>query len=273
MAAQAFALAPGLIRDEPIDYTTSEGAKLFKAATEKLQSEFDLSSTNLKVFLAQIKRRSELHGWDTMFQIPEDADAVNPPAETIHHVMDSYGIVTLEQVRAHAALYVAMETRAAQESYQLYNCIMASLTKEAQNKVLLLQNEYYIPVEDGTRLPSGVALLRVIIRESIVDTNATKRNLREQLSKLDQYAIKVNGDIEKLNGHAADLLDSLASFGATTHDMILHLFKAYETVEDKNFANYIRAKKDEYDEGEEFEPKKLMKLAENKFKMLVKDGK
>ena len=137
----------------------------------------------------------------------------------------------------------------------------------------MLQSEYYIQTAAGTRIPSGVALLRVIIRDSIIDTNATKRNLREQLSKLDQYAITVKGDIEKLNQHAQDLLGSLAAFGATTHDMILNLFKAYKTVEDKNFTSYIRAKKDEYDEGKDFEPQKLMKLAENKFKMLVEDGK
>ena len=246
---------------------------MFKSATEKLQTDFDLASSNLKVFLAQIKRRSEMHGWETLFQIPEDPTVEDPSAEDLHHVIDSYGTVTLEQVRAHAETYIATETRMAQESYQLYNCIMASLTKEALNKILLLQDEYYIEMDDEPKIPSGVALLRVIIKESIIDTNATKRSIREQLSKLDQYAIKVNGDVEKLNQHAKDLLDSLSSFGATTHDTILNLFKAYETIEDKNFAHYIRVKKDEFDEGKDIEPQKLMKLAENKFKMLVEDGK
>ena len=36
--AQApFALAPGLVDNNPIDYSTSEGAKLFKAATAALK--------------------------------------------------------------------------------------------------------------------------------------------------------------------------------------------------------------------------------------------
>ena len=94
-------------------------------------TDFDLASSNLKVFLAQIKRRSEMHGWETFFQIPEDPTVEDPSAEDLHHVIDSYGTVTLEQVRAHAETYIATETRMAQESYQLYNCIMASLTKEA----------------------------------------------------------------------------------------------------------------------------------------------
>ena len=98
MAAPAFALAPGLLRDEPIDYHTSEGAKLFKSATEKLQTDFDLASSNLKVFLAQIKRRSEMHGWETLFQIPEDPTVEDPLAEDLHHVINSYGTVTFEQV-------------------------------------------------------------------------------------------------------------------------------------------------------------------------------
>ena len=115
-------------------------------------------------------------------------------------------------------------------------------------------------------------MLRIIIRESIVDTNATQHHLREQLSKLDQYAIRVNGDIEKVNQHAQDVLNSLTARGATTQDMIPNLFKAYEAVPDKAFKAYILKKKDDYDEGFEIDAQKLMKLAENKFKMLIEDG-
>ena len=266
--AEQFALSPGLLGNTPIDYTSSEGAKLYKTATAALQSEFDFTSENLKVFLAQLKRRSEAHGWKDMLQVPRD---MNAPLENLQHLIDSYGTITLENVRAHAETYVATQTRVAQESYQLYHCIMASLSKAAQNKVLLMEDEYYVEV-GGNKYPSGTALLRVIICESIVDTNATQRHLHEQLSKLDQYAIRVNGDIEKVNQHAQDVLNSLTARGATTQDMIPNLFKAYEAVPDKAFKAYILKKKDDYDEGFDIDAQKVMKLAENKFKMLVEDG-
>ena len=148
---------------------------------------------------------------------------------------------------------------------------MATLTETAQNKILLLEDKYTLT--DGLiSLPAGTLLLRIVIRESIVDTNATQRHLREQLSKLDTYAICVNGDIEKLNQHAQDVINSLNARGATNQDMMPNLFKAYEAVPDKTFTAYILKKKDDYDEGMDMTPQRLMKLAENKYRMLVQDG-
>jgi len=46
-----FALTPGLIDHAIIDYSTSEGAKKFKAAIEELSMKFDLQYQNLKLFL------------------------------------------------------------------------------------------------------------------------------------------------------------------------------------------------------------------------------
>lgn len=264
----AFALAPSMVTNEPINYATPQGSKLFKSATTPLTMPFDLAPENLKVFLAHVKLRADVNGWLHVLTVPEDAQ---DNLHNLHYIPDEYGMISLQQVRAHATTFVFTQTRAAQESYQVYQCIMASLTKTALARILLLEADYIIRTGNVT-MPSGAALLRVVIRESIVDTNATLRHLREQLTKLDQYALRVNGDIEKLNQYAQDVLNSLTARGATTQDMIPNLFKAYEAVPDKTFRAYILKKKDDFDEGAEMTAQSLMKLAENKYRMLVGDG-
>jgi len=53
MAAISFALAPALVNDGIIDYSTAEGAKLYWAAIEPLPGDpFDCEAHGVKVFLA-----------------------------------------------------------------------------------------------------------------------------------------------------------------------------------------------------------------------------
>jgi len=59
---------------------------------------------------------------------------------------------------------------------------MNSLTKEAKAKVMIWRQDYTV-----LDTPSGVALLKIIIRESHVDTCSTVLHIREKLSSLDTY--------------------------------------------------------------------------------------
>ena len=67
-----------------------------------------------------------------------------------------------------------------QNTMMLYECLMASLTEEAKNAIELWREDFMV---DGTG--SGVLLLRVIIRESHLDSNAATSVIRTQLSRLD----------------------------------------------------------------------------------------
>jgi hypothetical protein len=79
----------------------------------------------------------------------------------------------------------------------VYKAIMASLTEEAKNSINLFKEEFHIGRE-----PSGLLLLRVIIRESHLDSNAATSVIRLQLSQLDQYMKLVNSHIGKFHKHA-----------------------------------------------------------------------
>ena len=167
MAAQVpFALSPALVTNEVIDYSTSVGQKLYNAAVESLQDPYDGSEDGLHIFLEQLKTRAECMGWMTILDVPPD---LAQPDEVINIISD-YGQLSLQQIRDHATTYVQQQVRAAQDSAQLYQCLMHTLTKEAHANITLLQQDYFID-----NAASGVLLLKVIISEAHVDTNATER--------------------------------------------------------------------------------------------------
>jgi hypothetical protein len=139
---------------------------------------------------------------------------------------------------------------------------MHTLTKEAQQMITLYERDYTI-----NNMTSGVALLKVIVRQAHVDTNATKRYLREQLSSLDKYMIEVGSDIQKFNLHVLSLLEQLYARGGMTEDLLTNLLKGYEAASDKEFVKYIKNKEDEYDDGAEITENQLMESALNKFKI------
>lgn len=265
-AVPQFALAPGVHGGAAfIDYGTSEGQKLFKNMTTALKNEFDCSTHDLKVFLSNISDRAGQYGWDDVLEVPEDPAAVAP---ILRNLLTEYGLISIAQVQAHANTYVAGQTRQAQNSYALYNCIMATLDKTAHAKIMLKEDEYTI---NGVR--SGPCLLKVVIRESYLDSNATTKYIRECLSSLDTYMLEVDSDIEKFNDHVDDLVDSLTARGEQTQDLLANLFKAYAACEDEVFTGYMALKESLYDEGEAFTHQQLMQLAKMKFATLKQKGK
>lgn len=259
--APAFALAPGLVGfDELLDFNDANTLKRFKSATESLNTKFDLKPENLKVFLAEMDLRSSSNGWDYMFNIP----IAQAQPDVTYSLLSEYGRLTKAQVDAQVTTYMGEEERSAQNDYQIYLCLMNSLTKEAKDKLLLLRAQFSFGGE-----ASGVAFLKTIISESHVDTNATLRLLRARLGALDSYMASVDSDITKFNQHVNNLLDSLASRGATTEDLLSNLFKGYASASDKVFCTYIKKKEEDYDEGKVIPAVELMSLAENKFKAMV----
>jgi hypothetical protein len=266
MAAQAhqveFALTPGQIQSHVIiDYSTQVGRKQYKDASAELKTLHDLSAGNLRDFLKLLGQRADIYGWNDILEIPNEAD------DDYIHMLKQYGSVSLRQVQEHARKYIQVHCRAAQDSQQLADCILSSLTVEARNTITLYDDEYTIQGK-----VSGTCLLKVVIRESHIDTNATTRILREELNKLDSYMVSIDSDISKFNEHVKDILEKLHARGQTTHDLLSNLFRAYKVVSDKDFVAYMNKKKDEYDEGQDISPSQLMLLAQNKFKTKKQDN-
>jgi hypothetical protein len=148
----------------------------------------------------------------------------------------------------------------------MFHCIIASLTKEGLAKITVWKNQYTI---NGHK--SAICLLKIVIRESYLDTNLTSRHIREELMSLDKYMVECGYDIGKFNLHVKTQLEALMARGKNTNDLLAYLFKGYKAAKDKKFIAYIELKQIEYDDGADYSADKLMTLANNKYKDLVRD--
>ena len=110
--------------------------------------------------------------------------------------------------------------------------------------------------------PSGNILLKIIIRESYLDSNATTTSIRNQLSSLDQFITTIVCDITNFNAHVQMLIEGLASRGETTHDLLSNLFKGYAATSDTTFTSYIERKQEQYEDGTNINHTALMSLAD-----------
>jgi hypothetical protein len=267
--AVAFALSPAMAIPGIIDFTSRMGKDVFRFSTEKLDEElYDCHPDGMIQFLQSLSVRALEYGWDNeingILQIPEDwADVMS---ET-NNLIESYGMITMESVRAFEASYIALQIRPAQDTYMLYKCLMNSISKEGKSKITIWKDQYHV-----NGFPSGNLLLKVIVRESHLDTNATISTIRTKLSNLDTYMLSIGGDITKFNTYVKGLVESLNARGETTTDLLINLFKGYLAVEDKSFNLYVLRKQEEYDEGGTQTEDSLMSLAKNKFTLLKDAG-
>ena len=80
------------------------------------------------------------------------------------------------------------------------------------------------------RKGSGNLLLKIIIPESHLDSNATTMVIHQQLSSLNTYINTIGCDITKFNVYVHNLLKGLALRGETTNNLLSNLFKGYQAV-------------------------------------------
>ena len=88
--------------------------------------------------------------------------------------------------------YINNDVRDKQNTEMMYACLMASLTEEARSVIEPWSDEYHVG-----DTPSGNLLLRVIIRESHLDSNATTSVIRRELTELDDYMALVGSNAGK----------------------------------------------------------------------------
>ena len=144
---------------------------------------------------------------------------------------------------------------------------MNSISKEGKKKILVWEDQYQIG-----RYGSRNLLLKIIIRENHLDTNATSALIRKKLTNLDRYLPTIGQDITKFKTYVKLLVDGLRSRGEVTNDLLINLFKGYSACSDKEFIEYIKRKEDSFEEGKEITPDELMKYADEKYKTLLQKG-
>lgn len=253
-----FALAPAFANPEVLNYSEQAASKLFKSAIEPLSIHFDCSPENLQLFLDQARDKSIVYDWLNILSIPLGGDVA-----ATKDLIESYGEIPYQDVRNHALTYMHEDVREAQDSFMMYQCLMNSLTENAQKQVRSRGNVH--PFIFGGR-GSGPVLLKVIIMVSHVDTRATITSVRTKLSSLDQAMRTHDSNIELFNDYVISLINKLNARGEQTQDLLVNLFKGYKACKDAEFVDYIKKKEDLYEEGGQVEYQQLMDWALNKYK-------
>ena len=269
MAGVPFALNPAQATVGVIDFTRESNVKLHKRATSKLSEDlFDCVPEDLNHFLKLLGDRSSEFSWNDpivgIMMIPEN------PADydtTYTNLLTNHGQISLQRIRTFEESYINTPTRAAQDTDMLYHCLMSSLSKVGRTKVMIWEKQYKI-----NDRASGNLLLKVIIRESHLDGNATTTVIRTKLSSLDTFINTIGCDITKFNAHVQLLLEGLSARGETTNNLLINLFKGYKAATDNTFVKYIERKQEEYDDGNSMTSNQLMELADKKYKNLKLNG-
>ena len=264
-----FALTPATHIHGLLNFAKAEHHKIYRAGVRAIETPFDCEADGLYQFLRDIRDRAIVMGWmEGILNV--DISEVEGE-EDIHNLIENYGTLTLEQVTRWEASYIATQSRAAQDTYMLYSCLMASLTATGKKKIMIWSDQYSIEAA-GSKYDSGVALLKVIIRESHLDTNATTNSIRTKLSTLDTYITTVDCDIGKFNQYVKSLLQSLSARNQSTTDLLINLYKGYGAVSDQVFRTWLTRKQDDHEEGKVLTPDELMLAAKNKFDSMVEKG-
>jgi hypothetical protein len=265
-APVAFAKSPGQANpDQPIDYSTTAGQKQWQEATAPLSIKFKVEDKQVNQFNEILMERAEKQGWATgnssILTINVDGNDYN--------LIREYGRIPMETLRNTVTGYVNNQTRQSQNDYQMFHCIMNSLTEEGRLKILTEQDKYHIGAAND-RTPSGPLLFKLLMQKAIIDTRATSSLLRENLSSLDTYMATIKSNIEEFNEYVKQNYEGLLARGERCDDIMINLFKGYMAASDSEFVRYIKTKKDAYDDGGDLTSDALMTLALNKYEMLKK---
>ena len=241
-----------------LNYRSSESMKIYHAATTAMSIKYSGKAIDMHIFLKSVKARGDTYGWSSILSVPTGDGNKN--------LTDQYGLISLSDIRAHALTYENARERNAQNASQMYEFLFASLTAEALAMVLSDYADYTIITEDGTQVTNGPCFLKVIIRNTTVDTKSTIFHIRENLNHLSSKMIEVSYDIEEFNMYVTSQVEQLSARGAQSSDLLINLFEAYLAVPDRKFVDYIEKQKDKFDEGEEVTEKTLMQVALVKYK-------
>jgi hypothetical protein len=240
-----------------LNMTDEEDKKLYYRGTSRFLAKnelFDLLSARFLTYMEQLGDRATKFGWNAdvlgILNIPEDPlDA----AGELDNLLINYGMISIDRVRAFEETYIHLPIRVANDTDMLYKCQMASLLESALSTLLLKKDEYYVGDQ-----PSGNLLLKVIIRESLLDNNASTSIIRTKLSKLDQYMPMCKGNIKTFNKYVQLQLHSLNARGETTDVLLVHLFAVYKVASDANFRQLAKEEEVKYERSEQMTAKSLM---------------
>ena len=174
--------------------------------------------------------------------VPPD---LNAPLIGPHiNMIEEYGRLTLEQVRAWESTFIENNDRKSQNSKILFDMLMNTLSVTGLQRIQVWRDQYTINGNDA-----GLCLLKVIVRESYLDSNATVSTIRMNLTMLDDYIRKNGSDLTAFAAYVQSQVDGLAARNETTQDLVVNLFKGYKAVTYQPFLDYLQTIENAHEDG------------------------
>jgi hypothetical protein len=167
-------------------------------------------------------------------------DIANPTGDVEILLDNCCCSIHLSKIQAFEEQHLHLEIRPAQDRCMVWKCLMNSISVAGKNKITVWKDQCNVQNK-----ASGNLLLKIVIRESHLDTNATASHIRgaRLASSLDICVLTIGCDITKFNGCVKIIMDFLAARGETSHDLLEFLFKGCRTaVPNQDFNDHIKRK-------------------------------
>jgi hypothetical protein len=156
--------------------------------------------------------------------------------EVAQNIVTEYSLLTVNDI-TYVTPWIGNNTRQAQNNFQMYTCIMASLTKDGCTKILAEQNKYHI-----RQHPCTTILFKLLMQKAVINTHETSSLLQESLSNLDTYMSTIKSNIGEFNKYVKVNWEGLKAHSKSCNDLMINLFKVYQNASDHEFVHYIKKK-------------------------------
>lgn len=276
-AVVPFAVTPAGAGADPFNFASPAGLKVFVLVTAPIDPIFGGEQVLLNDFLRKIWNRAETYGFTSILM-------VNDAAGRPRNLTREFGCISIADVRAAGAAVLRIEGRDHQASVMLRQLVMASITPELTDRLLLQQDKYTV---DAAAIPAvgaaanlpvlmeyGPAMLLVLILMVSVETRATVSTIMAKLNNLEVLMEASKSNVEVFNIEVGKLIAGLRARNAPVPDLLTNLFSGYRNCGDKAFTEYMDRKEESYEDGTiaALTAVDLMQLALEKFKGLVGKG-
>ena len=231
-----FALTPGILNLNYLDYTEKADRKVFEQATKALKQEFNRSSAQVAILQEQLIAKADDFGWsnnDTSDIIHVPVDPATP--NDYRNIINESSQLTTAAITAWAmANIVNVQSRRAQNNYNMYRCLFNSISNSTQAEMALERHKY--EVQDTV---IAALFYKVLISKAEVDTQATIALTRSALTRLDQKMLELNSDIADFNIYVQECKKRLSDRRASADDLLINLFTGYKAAQDSDFVKTI----------------------------------
>jgi hypothetical protein len=259
----AFSLHPATVSAAAIDYSTSTGAKLYRAATEQLQDDvlYSLDDPDNNLLIENLMTRASSSGWEPIFLVNN------------LHLLESYGAILRTDITTHVSNILANANQAKQSDAQLLKCLKNSVDANTKATMAASHSDWRVqpagaaaadPTED-----SGILYLYTLLEKSEVTSRSLCSHVKRQLGQMNSIMrSQAKSDIKKFNHIIDEHLLTLRKHQQplSDDDLINFLFVGYMACSDKNFITAMERVKDDWElDHSNITPQQLMKLALNKY--------